>query len=348
MSALSGIEFLWPFVFLLLPLPFLIRHFVKPAPISANGALRVPFFQRINQSTGKSAQRSEKNLWRMVLASIIWILLVTAVARPVLVGNEVPLRVEGRDLMVAIDLSGSMGREDFGINGRVTDRLTVVKAAADDFIKRRKGDRIGLVLFSDRAYLQAPLTFDRTVVRKFLDEAQVGLTGQQTAIGDAIAISVKRLKNRPAKSRVLVLLTDGINNSGVLQPLQAAELAKELGIRIYTIGVGARPTVVQTAFGRQIVNSSQGLDEKTLTKIAKLTGGQYFRATDINSLMKIYSEIDKLEPASGDPLYMRPSVSLYFLPLGLALGLASLFAFLLIIPAGIYRLKSVTPKGSRP
>lgn len=348
MSLLSGIEFLWPLAFLILPLPFLVRRFMKPAPISPNGALQVPFFRRMIQTTGNSGQRSEKRLWRMILASIIWVLLVTAVARPVLVGEEIPLPVEGRDLMVAIDLSGSMGREDFSINGRAMNRLTVVKAAADDFIRRRKGDRLGLILFSDRAYLQAPLTFDRTVVRKLLDEAQVGLTGQKTAIGDAIAISIKRLKDRPTQSRVLVLLTDGVNNSGVMQPLQAAELAKELGIRIYTIGVGADPSAVQTAFGRRIIDPSQDLDEGTLKKIAKLTGGQYFRATDVKSLAKIYSEINKLEPVSGNPLYMRPSVSLYFWPLGLALGLASLFAVLLIVPENFHRLRSVTLKGSRP
>jgi len=208
----------------------------------------------------------------------------------------------------------------------------VVKAAADDFIRRRKGDRIGLVLFSDKAYLQAPLTLDGAVVRSLLDEAQVGLTGTQTAIGDAIAIAVKRLKDQPASSRVLILLTDGASNAGVMQPMQAAQMAKDLGIRIYTIGVGADRMAVQTVFGREIVDPSQDLDESTLKKIAELTGGRYFRAQDVKSLAKIYALLDKLEPATGEPVYIRPSVSLYFWPLSAALVLTALLILSLVVP----------------
>jgi len=234
--------------------------------------------------------------------------------------------------MMAIDLSGSMQEEDLALGGRKATRLAVVKEAADDFISRRKGDRVGLVLFSDRAYLQSPLTFDREVVRQLLNQAQVGLTGQKTAIGDAIAISSKRLKDRPNGSRVLILLTDGVNNEGVMNPIKAAELAKKLGIRIYTIGVGAKSLAVNTPFGPQMVNPSQDLDEDTLRKIASITGGKYFRATDVKGLSTIYHDIDQLEPVSGDPIYVRPKIALYFWPAGLALILSGLFALLMIIP----------------
>jgi len=326
------IEFLFPWAFLLLPLPFIFRGLLKPVPPAPDGALRVPFFQRLLSQAGSVGSMAMRHPWRLLTATLIWCLLICAFARPVFVGNELPLPVEGRNLMMAIDLSASMDREDFTVDGRSTNRLSVVKAAADDFIQRRKGDRIGLVLFSDRAYLQAPLTLDGEVVRNLLDEAQVGLTGTQTAIGDAIGIAVKRLKDQPASSRVLILLTDGASNAGVIQPMQAAELAKDLGIRIYTIGVGANRMAVQTVFGREIVNPSEDLDEAMLTKIATLTGGQYFRAQDVKSLAGIYAQLDKLEPASGEPVYIRPSVSLYFWPLSAALILTILLALVLIVP----------------
>ena len=226
--------------------------------------------------------------------------------------------------MMAIDLSGSMEERDFAVNGRATTRLGVVKEAADDFIARREGDRVGLVLFSDRAYLQAPLTFDREVVRELLEQAQVGLTGQKTAIGDAIAVSVKRLKDRPEDGRVLVLLTDGANNEGVMEPIKAAALASDLGIRIYTIGVGAqnRPGFLPTS----------DLDEGTLRGIADLTGGAYFRATDVQGLAEIYRSIDRLEPVAGEPLHVRPEVALYYWPAGFAVVLSGLFAVFTLLP----------------
>ncbi|MDN5787954.1 VWA domain-containing protein, partial [Pseudorhodobacter sp.] len=231
--------FLWPLVFLALPAPLLIRYVLKPLPQSTNGALRVPFFAAL-QHHGTAGGRKPLQSWlRLAVMTAVWVLLLTALARPAMIGPEVPLPTEGRDIMLAIDLSGSMGREDFALNGQRSTRLGVVKQTADDFIARRKGDRIGLVLFSDRAYLQAPLTFDRDVVRQLLGQAEVGLTGTETAIGDAIAIAVKRLKDRPKGERVLVLLTDGASNAGVMTPLAAADLAKKLGVKIYTIGVGA-------------------------------------------------------------------------------------------------------------
>ncbi len=315
-------EFLWPFAFLLLPLPLLVRFLAKPAPTGSGGALRVPFYRALVGGTAPGGNPSmRRGWWKLLLMSLAWGFLVTALARPVYVGDAVPLPVEGRDLMMAIDLSGSMAQEDFTQNGRPTTRLAVVKTAAEDFIRRREGDKVGMILFSDRAYLQAPLTFDRKVVAGFLQEAQVGLTGRQTAIGDAIAVAVKRLKDRPAENRVLILLTDGASNAGVMEPLKAAELAKDYGIRIYTIGVGAGAQRVQTAFGTQIVDPSRDLDEATLTKIAEMTGGRYFRAQNVGGLAQIYRELDRLEPVSGDARTVRPSVALYYIPLGVSLAL---------------------------
>lgn len=326
------ITFIWPLAFLLLPLPYLFRRYMQPVAAGEAGALRVPFFKRFSgqQMTGQTMPAP--HIWRVIVASVVWILLVTALARPAFVGPEVPLPAHGRDVMMAIDLSGSMQEEDFALGGRRVTRLDVVKETADAFLERRSGDRVGLVLFSDRAYLQAPLTFDRDVVRALMDQAEVGLTGQKTAIGDALAIAVKRLKDRPQEGRVLILLTDGASNAGVLSPVKAAGLAKELGIKIYTIGVGSKAVAVNTAFGRQIVNPSQDLDEGTLTEIANMTGGQYFRATDVEGLASIYQAIDKLEPVSGDPLHVRPEVALYFWPAGLAFILAALFALILALP----------------
>ncbi len=328
------ITFAWPFAALLLPLPFLARRILAPRPEGAAGAIRVPFFRSLAAGGAVAAHGLRLPA---VLAWVVWILLIAALARPVLVGEPAPLPAEGRDIMMAVDLSGSMGREDFLAGGRPATRLDVVKAAAADFASRRVGDRIGLVLFSDRAYVQTPLTFDRSAVTEFLGEAQVGLTGTETAIGDAIAVSLQRLRDRPEGDRVLVLLTDGASNAGVMEPLRAADLAAEMGVRVYTIGVGATQMIAQTAFGRQVVNPSADLDEATLTEIATRTGGQFFRATDAEGLAQVYREIDRIEPVSGDPQVVRPEVSMLHWPLGLAL--------ILTLAAGLSRLPLTLSRG---
>ncbi len=321
------ITFLWPLAFILLPLPFIARRILKPVASSPAGALKVPFFNKLVQGQSLGKPVSKRHWLTGLMAFIAWTLLISALARPALVGDKVPLPAQGRDIMMAIDLSGSMQEQDFSLNGHKTTRLNVIKQAASDFIERRQGDRVGLVLFSDRAYLQAPLTFDLQVVAKLLEQAQVGLTGQRTAIGDAIAISVKRLKDRPEEGRVLVLMTDGANNQGVLAPLKAAQIAKKLGIRIYTIGIGADNQAVQTPFGLQMLNPAADLDEGTLQEIATLTGGDYFRAKDVQGLANIYDKINQLEPVSGEPIFVRPEVALFFWPAGLALLIITLLIF---------------------
>jgi Ca-activated chloride channel family protein len=250
---------------------------------------------------------------------------VLAAARPQLIGETVHLPVSGRSLMLAVDISGSMQNEDMQISARQLSRLTAVKLVAGEFIEQRKGDRLGLVLFGDQAYLQAPLTFDRNTVRTLLDEAQIGLAGKQTAIGDAIGLAIKRLRKEPARNRVLILLTDGANTAGNVDPLKAADLAAREGVRIYTIGIGSGAMQVQTPFGGRRVNIGD-LDESSLKSIAGKTGGRYFRARDAAQLVEIYELLDRIEPVSEDEQTWRPVDELYFWPLGAALLLSVLIA----------------------
>jgi Ca-activated chloride channel family protein len=249
---------------------------------------------------------------------------VSAAARPRWVGEQLELPVSGRDLMLAVDLSGSMEIEDFVIDGDAVDRLTATKYVASDFIARRNGDRLGLILFGRNAYLQTPLTFDLTTVRTLLLESVIGLAGKETAIGDAIGLAIKRLKDNDEQSRVLILLTDGANTAGEVTPLKAAELAATHGLKIYTIGIGADEMIRRTLFGRQRVNPSRDLDEKTLRAIAEQTGGQYFRARDTAELERIYTQLDELEPVEAEQQTFRPVQALFVWPLAAALAISTL------------------------
>lgn len=317
------IHFEWPLTFLLLPLPSLMRYAL---PIASNqqAALRVPFFEDFAGATGSRSSAAVASLTMFVIAVLAWLLLVTASARPQWLGEPIELPVSGRNLMLAIDLSGSMEVEDFRLGGRTVDRLSATKAVATEFIDRRVGDRVGLVLFGRQAYLQTPLTFDRETVKTLLLESAIGLAGKETAIGDAIGIAIKRLRGLDDDQRVLVLLTDGANTAGEVSPLKAAELAADEGMTIYTIGIGADEMEVRSLFGTQRVNPSADLDEDTLKRIAQLTGGRYFRAHDTSELEQIYIELDKLEPVEQEAQTFRPVQALYPWPLATALILAGL------------------------
>ncbi len=318
-----NIEFFQPWVFALLPLPILVVLLLPRAATALPAALRMPFFSGLQAGLSKPGKPLSRG-WLM-LAIISWILLVSAAAQPRLIGKTVHIPMSGRSLMMAIDISGSMQTEDMQIGGQMVDRLQAVKKVAGDFIQKRKGDRIGLILFGSQAYLQAPLTFDRKTVNILLNEAQIGLAGKQTAIGDAIGLAIKRLRKIPAKNRVLILLTDGANTAGSVDPLKASDLAAQQGVRIYTIGVGADSQLVNTPFGVQQISGSE-LDESTLQAIASKTGGRYFRARDVRSLANIYRVLDKIEPVSNDDLSYRPMTELYHWPLALALLLSLLIA----------------------
>jgi len=275
-------EFIWPWGLILLPMPFLIQWLVPAKKQHTNFALKVPFYQHLKQLANYPLEPQKINL----LLWLMWILLVIAVSGPRWVGEPQPVQREGRNIMMALDLSGSMQQSDMKINNKPVTRLTIVKNAAKEFINQRKNDRLGLVLFGTSAYLQTPLTFDKKTILHMLNDATVGLAGQTTSIGDAIALSVKRLAKTPINSRLLILLTDGANNSGNIEPIQAAEIAKKYHIKIYTIGLGAEQLVMRTVFGPQVYNPSQDLDETVLKKIAKLTGGEYYRAKDSEQLKK--------------------------------------------------------------
>ena len=320
----------WPWMLLALPLPLLVRWLMSPASAAQDAGLHVPSFRSFSVLADRSDAEQLLN-WRVWLAAAAWILLVLASARPEFIGDELDVPVSGRNLMLAVDLSGSMDAKDFELAGRRVDRLTATKAVASDFISRREGDRIGLILFGERAYLQVPLTLDRETVRALLLEAFIGLAGEKTAIGDAITLAVKRIHNQGAEGaeQILVLLTDGANTAGQIDPLKAAELAEQIGLRIYTIGIGAEQMVVSSITGgMRRVNPSADLDEDTLTEIAELTGGRYFRAKDTAGLQDIYRLLDEMEPVAEPEAGFRPVKSLFYWPLAGAFALVMLLAVL--------------------
>ncbi len=317
----------WWWMLLLLPVPWLVRRFATPEYMEKDAALRVPVATEFDNLHGAGGRGASKQL-RLLLLWLIWLLVLLAAARPQYIGQPQSLPVTGRDLLMAVDLSGSMEEQDFQLDGRWVDRLSATKAIAKEFIERRIGDRIGLILFGRETYLQTPLTFDRTTVQILLEEAVIGLAGQETAIGDAIGLAIRTLSDAAIQEnrRVLVLLTDGANTAGAIDPLKAAELARDRGMVIYTIGIGADAVMVQSLFGVREVNPSADLDEQTLTTIAEGTGGRYFRARDTEAFQQIYSILDELEPAAGDESGFRPIAERYHWPLSLALILSAFWA----------------------
>jgi len=311
------IEFAWPFLFLLLPLPLIFLKWFPIKSFNQSAALKVPElndFMQMHSSLPASLPKL-----KTLLTSLIWIALVTAAARPQWIGNPIEIPQSGRDLMLAIDLSGSMQIRDFEISGKTIDRLTASKIVAGDFIDRRRGDRIGLILFGSQAYLQAPLTFDTSTVKQLLMETEIGLAGSDTSIGDAIGIAVKQMRNSPQNSRVLILLTDGVSNAGELSPEKAAEIASHEKLKVHTIGIGSKGRVVNTLFGARQTNPSADIDEKALKMVADKTGGKYFRAYNTQELVKIYQEIDQLERIEQAQHFYRPTEEMYFWPLLMAL-----------------------------
>ncbi|OIQ94204.1 von Willebrand factor type A domain protein [mine drainage metagenome] len=317
------IGFDWPWLFLALPLPLLLRRLLPAAEKTEEAALRVPSLAPFAGDGAAKTGRLKGRRWPLWLSALAWLLLVSAAARPVWLGDPVELPVSGRDLMLAVDLSGSMQTQDFVIDGKAVSRLAAIKKIAGKFIERRVGDRLGLILFGSQAYVQTPLTFDRKTVNSLLQEAAIGLAGDQTAIGDAIGLAVKRLAQRPRGNKVLILLTDGGNDAGELAPIEAAKLAAQAGLTIYTIGVGAKEMLVPSLFGSQRINPSSDLDEKTLRAIAAATGGRYFRASDSNGLNQIYAILDKLQPIDHAPQTFRPRRTLFYWPLAVSLLLAT-------------------------
>lgn len=323
------IHFEWPWLFAALPLPWIYRYLLPAAPPRQDAALRVPFLTDF-ASNEKRRRRTTAARWPLWVAGTAWLLLVTACARPQWLGEVIQVPMSGRDLMLAVDLSGSMRESDFVLDGHLVDRLTATKRVAGEFIERRHGDRIGLILFGEQAYLHSPLSFDRETVSTLLLESVIGLAGRATAIGDAIGLAVKRLRRDDQSQHVLILLTDGANTAGAVDPLDAAGLAAQEGLRIYTIGVGAEEQL-RDFFGRLHINPSNELDEASLKAIAAKTGGRYFRARNLEELQEIYGLLDELEPIQHEAQSLRPRAALYPWPLAAALGLATTLALARIL-----------------
>lgn len=318
----------WPWMLLALPLPWLLARLLAPAQPSG-GVLFLPFAANLAAESTSGAPTVSRI--RSALLTLCWLLLVCAAVRPQWLGDPQALATTGRRMLLAVDVSGSMATKDMA-NG--TSRLEAVRQVAGDFIQRRHGDQVGLILFGTRPYLQTPITADLSTVQQFLEEAMIGVAGTQTAIGDAIGLAIKRVQATPSDGRpsagkkgdtVMILLTDGGNNAGVMEPMEAAKIAANMGMRIYTIGVGA---AAQPGFFGNAGNSD--LDEDTLKAIAQATGGAYFRATDERALQQVYARIDQLEPSTGREQWYRPSEEWFVWPLA--------FALLLSLPAiGIRR-----------
>lgn len=298
-----------PWILLLIIVPVIVWLLLPRAKSTVPTAVKVPFFNAMEgiveqEKRAVSVQRS------LVIPGLIWMLLVIALAGPRWIGEPQPVVREGYNIMMVLDLSGSMEISDMLLSGQPVSRLAVVKRAAEQFVLGRSGDRIGLILFGTRAYLQTPLTYDRNNVLQRLEDATAGLAGKTTSIGDALGLAVKRLDKVSKKGRVIILLTDGANNTGVLAPLKAAELARDEGIKIYTIGLGSEGNS-QGMPDFMSFNASADLDEGTLTKIADMTGGKYFRATDTQTLHSIYKTIHKLETVTQEQATLRPQKEYY-------------------------------------
>ena len=325
------LQLVWPWMLAAVVAPLAVARVAPRAPHAPGAPVRVPYFEEALAWSSRPAGWRPRI--RQAIALLAWCALVLAAARPQWVGDPVPLPVRGRDLMLALDLSGSMREQDMKGGAGFEARIDVVKRVAGDFVVRRAGDRIGLILFGTRAYLQAPFTLDLDTVSEMISETVLGLAGEQTAIGDAIGLAVKRLRERPMERRVLVLLTDGADTASEVDPLAAARFAAAEGITVYAVGVGADEEVAARWFGTRRMRTRSVLDESTLQTIASMTGGRYFRARDTAGLEEIYRLIDVLEPIGGDDEVFRPARELFHWPLGLSVFLFTLTALIGVSPS---------------
>ena len=322
--------FIWPWAVLLILFPIFTRYILPAKRIETNAisvALRVPFFHRLSSFLTPARLSDNKRI--AILLSLSWIFFVIACMRPVKFDDTIVLPREARNIMLTIDVSGSMAEQDFDLQGRPVTRLKMVKSVVNDFIQKRPDDNLGLVIFGSEAYLYTPLSFDKKTLRSLFDEVSIGIAGEQTAIGDAIAKAVEGVSAAPADSRIVILLSDGYSNAGVVSVNEAIELAKKQNVKVYTIGVGSNQKTVQSFFGTFAVNPSLNLDEATLQEIARQTGGRYFRAKTTSELNEIYNAINALEKADSETLSVRPQTELFFIPL--------LISMILLLSAAILK-----------
>lgn len=326
-------EFAWPWAFLFLPLP-LIARWLLPAANSAKVALWLPQAQYLRPTETSSAYKQHR-LWLLPL--LVWLALLAAIAQPRWLGEPIAINPEAREIMIALDLSGSMEMDDMTYQGRRASRLEAAHSILADFIRRRQGDRIGLIVYADSAHVYVPITSDLETVAQLAEEARIGLAGERTALGDAIALSIRYFNDRENTERVVLMLTDGMINSGVINAEQAIHLARNHDVKIHTIGIGAEEMTVRGLFGERRINPSSDLDESFLATIAESTGGEYFRAKSESDMESIYSAIDSLEPIAADEQYFRPHTSLVHWPLALGLLIALLHMWWLAIGRSFYQ-----------
>ncbi len=315
-TAAMHFEIAHKWVFLLLPLPLLV-YWLLPVLRKRRSGLLAPFFRRTVSVSGQHPRRnawvSRKNLLSWVVLMLCWICLVAAASSPQLVGQPGKKTKTVRSFLIAADISFSMAQRDWQVNGKPMTRWEAVKYLMKDFVAERKSDQIGLEMFATHAYLQAPLTTDLGSITWLLDQTEVGMAGQMTSLGEAIAFGIKIFREDTIKQRVMLLMTDGVDGGQDISPLDAAGAAKRDSIKIYTLGIG---------------NSTSGgyaIDEKLLTQIAETTGGKYFRADGQKEMQDVYAELNKLQPIVYEEESYKPLVLLYMYPLALAVVLALLY-----------------------
>ncbi|WPR75250.1 VWA domain-containing protein [Algoriphagus sp. NG3] len=335
MPANFEIAYIW--VFILLPLPFLV-YWLVPALRIRSASLRFPIYEKALEYTGEKPRKSafvrRRGFFSWMGLLLVWVLVLGALSSPQLVGEPEMKVKTSRNFLIAADISFSMAQKDWEIDGQKVRRWDAVKSLMHDFIQKREGDRMGLIFFGSSAYIQAPFTPDLQTVNQLLDEADVGMAGQMTHIGKAITKGVELFDKDTIETKVMLLLTDGVDAGTEILPLDAADLAKQDSILIYTIGIGDPSGV------------GVDLDEQTLQDIAEMTGGQYFQAKDEQRLQDIYTEIDKLEPIEYEEEENRPTTLLYYYPLGAALGLLLVLMFFQSLFQLIRTLRNNRKEGS--
>lgn len=316
------LEFLWPWAFWLI-LVFPLMRLGQLGLKRQHAALPVPDMEAFRFETKMTdVWRDGKRWFKLLALFLAWSALVTALARPQWTGDPIPLPTTGRDMFLAVDISGSMTTDDMIVDSDTVSRLEALKHVVEPFILSRIGDRIGLILFGSNAYVYVPLTFDVQTVNELLQDVPTGIAGGQTAIGDTIGLAVKRLVERPIDHRILILMTDGSHNEGLLSPEEAVRLAKEANVRIHTIGIGRDSSDFRN-FGssRRWRFSGPRMNTEALVEIAEETNGEFYRASDTESLSRIYAHIAAIEPIDLDPETLRPVKSLFHFPLSVSFAL---------------------------
>jgi len=324
------IEFVYPWAFVFLIVPIAITVFV-PAYKERKSSIKVPYFARLVDVTGEKPQSgavllNRNNLQRFIVG-FTWLCIVTAMAKPEMIGAPIHQEKSARDLMIAVDLSGSMSVEDFTLptsdKSTVTEqvnRLAAVKYVLNDFVKSREHDRLGLILFGDAPYLQAPFTDDIATWQALLNESDIGMAGQSTAFGDAIGLAISVFEQSDTQNRVLIVLTDGNDTASKVPPIEAAKVAAAQDIKIYTIAIGD-PSAV----------GEEKVDLAVLAEMAKITQGKSFQALNSEELLAVYAEIDQLEPQQFDSLSFRPRMSIHHYPIAMAFSIYLLALFIVNI-----------------